>query len=91
MNTNEILREIEQLPVAEKLLLIELTLKSIRENASTPQLKEAVEVYEKKDFWDELSSLKKTEIMEGIEQLDRGEIVSYESILKKINPYGHTL
>lgn len=44
MNTNEILREIEQLPVAEKLLLIELTLKSIRENASTPQLKEAVEV-----------------------------------------------
>lgn len=29
--------------------------------------------------------------MEGIEQLDRGERVSYESILKKINPYGHTL
>lgn len=90
MNTNEILREIEQLPVAEKLLLIELTLKSIRENSSTPQLKEAAEVYEKKDFWEELSNFQKTEIMEGIEQLDRGERVSYESILKKINPYGHT-
>lgn len=91
MNTNEILREIEQLQVAEKLLLIELTLKSIRENTSIPQLNEAAEVYDKRDFWDELSSLKKTEIMEGIEQLDRGERVSYESILKKINPYGHTL
>ncbi len=44
MNTNEILREIEQLPVAEKLFLIELTLKSIRVNVATPQLKEAVEV-----------------------------------------------
>ncbi len=85
MNTNEILREIEQLPVAEKLLLIELTLKSIRGNVPNTQLKEAVEVYEKRDFWDELSSFQKTEIMEGIEQLDRGERVSYESILKKIN------
>lgn len=43
MNTNEILREIERLPVTEKLLLIELTLKSIRENAPTTQLKEAAE------------------------------------------------
>jgi predicted transcriptional regulator len=85
MKTNEILIEIEQLPVAEKLLLIELALKSIRENVPNTQLKEAVEVYEKRDFWDELSSFQKTEIMEGIEQLDRGERVSYESILKKIN------
>ena len=85
MNTNEILREIEQLPVAEKLLLIELTLKSIRENASTPQLKEAAEVYEKKDFWDELTPKVQEDIRQGIAELDRGEKVSLESVLKEFD------
>lgn len=85
MTTNEILIEIEKLPTDEKLKLIELALKSITEKSNlNTQLKEATEIYEKKDFWDELTSFQKAEIMEGIEQLDRGERVSYESILKKI-------
>lgn len=85
MNTNEILREIEQLPVAEKLLLIELTLKSIRENAPNTQLKEAAEVYEKKDFWDELTPKVQEEIRQGLAELDRGEKVSLESVLKEFD------
>jgi hypothetical protein len=85
MKTNEILREIEQLSVAEKLLLIELILKSIRENTSTPQLKEAAEVYEKKDFWDELTPKVQEDIRQGIAELDRGEKVSLESVLKEFD------
>lgn len=40
---------------------------------------------EKKDFYDELSEDQKLEIQFGIEQLDRGEKVSWEDVLKKIS------
>lgn len=38
---------------------------------------------EKKDFWDELSLSEQEEITKGIEDLDNGKRVSYESFLKK--------
>lgn len=40
---------------------------------------------EKKDFYDELSEDQKLEIQFGIDQLDRGEKVSWEDVLKKIS------
>lgn len=40
---------------------------------------------EQVDFWDELSQIQQEEINEGIEQLDRGERVSFETVLKKIS------
>ncbi|WP_395075268.1 hypothetical protein [Flavobacterium sp.] len=38
------------------------------------------------DWWDELTDEQKFEIEEGDRQIDRGEYVSYESILEK---YGY--
>jgi len=40
---------------------------------------------EKVDFWDELSLSEQSEIKQGIEELDKGQRVSYESFLKKIS------
>ncbi|RCS28236.1 hypothetical protein DUT90_01250 [Polaribacter sp. WD7] len=40
---------------------------------------------EKKDFWNELTVSEQKEIKNGIEELDRGKRVSYESFLKKIS------
>ena len=40
---------------------------------------------EKNDFWDELSLSEQEEIKSGIQELDRGERISYESFLKKIS------
>ena len=39
---------------------------------------------EKKDFYDEFSEDQKLEIQYGIEQLDRGERVSWEDLKKKL-------
>lgn len=39
---------------------------------------------EKTDFWNELSEVEQSEIKKGIEQLNKGNKVSYESFLKKI-------
>jgi len=39
---------------------------------------------EKVDFWDDLSLSEQSEIKQGIEELDKGKRVSYESFLKKI-------
>jgi len=38
---------------------------------------------EKKDWWDELTQQQKEEIELGIKQIERGEVVSYESILDR--------
>jgi hypothetical protein len=38
---------------------------------------------EKKDFWDELTEEQKFEIEESERQIERGEYVSYESILER--------
>ena len=39
---------------------------------------------EKKDFWEELTEEQKFEIEEGERQIDRGEFISYEDLMKKI-------
>ncbi|WP_396169252.1 hypothetical protein [Flavobacterium sp.] len=38
---------------------------------------------QKKDFWDELSEEQKFEIEEGERQIERGEFVLYEDLMKK--------
>ena len=38
---------------------------------------------EKKDFWDELTQEQKDEIEEGEKQIERGEFVLYEDLMKK--------
>ncbi len=38
---------------------------------------------EKKDFWDELSEEQKFDIEEGDRQIERGEFVLYEDLMKK--------
>lgn len=38
---------------------------------------------EKEDFWIKLTAEEKKEIKEGLSQLDRGERISYESVMKK--------
>ncbi len=40
---------------------------------------------EKTDFWNELSHTEQEEIKKGLEQLNGGKRVSYESFLKKIS------
>ena len=38
---------------------------------------------QKKDFWDELSEEQKFDIEEGDRQIERGEFVLYEDLMKK--------
>jgi hypothetical protein len=38
---------------------------------------------EKKDWWDDLTEEQKFEIEEGDRQIDRGEFVLYEDLMKK--------
>jgi len=40
---------------------------------------------EKVDFWNELSTSEQKEIKKGIEELDAGKRVSFDSFLKKIS------
>jgi len=40
---------------------------------------------EKVDFWDEMSLSEQSEIKQGIEELDKGKRVSFESFLMKIS------
>jgi hypothetical protein len=40
---------------------------------------------EKVDFWNELSLEEKNEIKQGIEELNQGKRISYNSFLKKIS------
>lgn len=42
-------------------------------------------LWQKNDFWDELSLAEKEEIKLGIKQLDEGKRFSYESVLKEIS------
>ena len=37
----------------------------------------------KKDFWEELTEAQKFEIEEGERQIERGEFVEYETMMKK--------
>lgn len=40
----------------------------------------------KKDWWDDLTEEQKADIELGLKQIERGEVVTYESILKR---HGH--
>tara|TARA_R110000868_G_scaffold220257_1_gene471394 strand:- start:283 stop:501 length:219 start_codon:yes stop_codon:yes gene_type:complete len=40
---------------------------------------------EKVDFWNELSASEQKEIKQGIDELNKGKRVSYDSFLKKIS------
>ncbi|WP_299665435.1 hypothetical protein [uncultured Polaribacter sp.] len=42
-------------------------------------------LWQKKDFWNELSASQKDEINLGIKQLDEGKKVSFESFLNKVS------
>lgn len=39
---------------------------------------------EKPDFWSELSTKQQEEIKQGIQELDNGKRIAYETVLKKI-------
>ncbi len=83
MTKDEIIREIKQLSIEDRLLVLESTLKTIKENGANNQIKEATETYQKEDFWNELTPEIQNEIRQGIAELDRGEKVSLESVLKE--------
>lgn len=62
-------------------------LKTILENENTEFIQRVADFVkkEKNDFWDELSLSEQSEIKQGIEELDKGKRVSYDSFLKKIS------
>ena len=62
-------------------------LKTILETENTDFIQRIADFVkkEKVDFWDELSLSEQSEIKQGIEELDNGKRVSYESFLKKIS------
>ncbi len=43
---------------------------------------------EQTDFWDELPEALKAEIEEGLEEIERGEDISHEEVMKKYAKWG---
>ena len=66
-----------------KLALLKLILEN--ENAEFIQRLAEFVSKEKPDFWDDLSPSDQKEIKKGIEELDKGKRVPYQSFLKKIS------
>jgi hypothetical protein len=66
-----------------KIELVKLILSIENENFIT-KIKEFVQ-NEKIDFWDELSLSEKKEIEQGIQELDNGKRVEFNTFLKKIS------
>ncbi|CAN5124843.1 hypothetical protein BH23BAC2_BH23BAC2_24090 [soil metagenome] len=62
-------------------------IKTILENENTEFIQKVADFVrkEKIDFWDELSLSEQNEIKKGIDELNNGKRVSYESFLKKIS------
>ncbi len=62
-------------------------LKTILENENSEFIQRVAEFVkkEKEDFWNELSEVERKEIKKGIQELDNGKRVSYESFIKKIS------
>ncbi|AXP82653.1 hypothetical protein CJ739_3591 [Mariniflexile rhizosphaerae] len=62
-------------------------LKTILENENSEFIQRVADFVkrEKTDFWNELRPSEQKEIKKGIEELDNGKRVSYESFLKKIS------
>jgi hypothetical protein len=62
-------------------------LKTILENENDEFIQRVADFVnnERQDFWDELSKQEKAEIKLGIQDLDRGKRVSYDSFIKKFS------
>jgi len=48
-------------------------------------VKSLLNIEDEVDFWEELSAEDRTAIDEGLDQLDKGEYVSHESVREEIN------
>lgn len=62
-------------------------LKTIMNNDNTEFIQRVADFVKKQetDFWNELSLSEQKEIKQGIEELDNGKRVTYESFLEKIS------
>lgn len=62
-------------------------LKTILDNENTEFIQKVSDFVKKEttDFWNELSLSEQKEIKQGIDELDNGKRVSYDSFLKKIS------
>lgn len=62
-------------------------LKTIMDNENTEFIQKVSDFVKKEttDFWNELSLSEQKEIKQGIDELDNGKRVSYDSFLKKIS------
>lgn len=65
----------------EKLELIKMLLET-NDETIIASLKKIFKT-EKKDFWDELTPEQKEEIEESDKQIERGEFILYEDLMKK--------
>ena len=65
----------------EKLELIEL-LEATNDATIIASIKKIFNA-SKKDFWEELTEAQKLDIEEGERQIERGEFVEYETMMKK--------
>lgn len=68
---------------AKKLELMKLLLNTQKEQV-LQRIKDIFEQEEGIDFWDDLHAEDQAAINEGIEQLDKGQYVSHESVRKDI-------
>jgi len=67
---------------AEKLELVRMILDT--DNPSILSSIKRIFINSKKtDFWDSLSQSQKDDILEGIGEIENGEVVSYEQFIKK--------
>jgi predicted transcriptional regulator len=65
----------------EKLELIKL-LEATNDSAIIASIKKIFNA-SKKDFWEELTEAQKLDIEEGERQIERGEFIEYETMMKK--------
>jgi hypothetical protein len=67
---------------AEKLELMRLILET-NNPGMISSIKKILKKETKGDFWDTLTQSQKDEILQGIEEIDRGEVIDYESLMKR--------
>ena len=67
---------------AEKLEVLKLILETDNPGILS-SIKKLLSREAKEDFWDALSSAQKEEILQGIAEIDHGEMVEYEDLMKK--------
>lgn len=66
---------------AEKLEIMKLILETNNPGV-LESIKDLFSKSESKDFWDTLSHDQKTEILESINEIEKGEVVDYEEFMK---------